>query len=165
MLAIRTILYPTDLSERSDFAFRVACSLARDYGARLVIVHVAESPMIFAGEGLVVLPSGADREGLRERLSQLRPQDPKVEVEHRLSEGDPATEILEVAEETKCDVIVLNTHGRTGLARLLMGSVAEEVVRRAPCPVLTVRIPLPETRPLEEFSRETAGQTGGCTKG
>jgi len=60
-------------------------------------------------------------------------------VEHRLGEGDPATVILEVAEETGAGLIVMGTHGRTGLGRLVMGSVAEQVLRTAPCPVLTVR--------------------------
>jgi nucleotide-binding universal stress UspA family protein len=62
-----------------------------------------------------------------------------------LQEGDPATEILRIAQECKCDLIVMGTHGRTGVARLLMGSVAEHVVRKAECPVLVVKTPLPKT--------------------
>jgi nucleotide-binding universal stress UspA family protein len=148
MLAIRTVLHPTDFSERSDLAFRLACSLARDYGARLIVLHVAEPPVAVAGEGVLLIPTPADLEPLRERLGGLRPRDPKVPVEHRLAEGNAAAEILRVAEEAKCDVIVLGTHGRTGLARLLLGSVAEQVLRRASCPVLTVRAaPLPARPP------------------
>jgi nucleotide-binding universal stress UspA family protein len=64
-----------------------------------------------------------------------------VAVEQRLAEGDPAAEILHLATDTGCDMIVLGTHGRTGLDRLLMGSVAEQIVRKAPCPVLTVKAP------------------------
>ena len=60
-------------------------------------------------------------------------------LEHRLEEGDPATMILNVAQETGAGLIVMGTHGRTGLERLLMGSVAEQVMRKAPCPVLTMR--------------------------
>jgi nucleotide-binding universal stress UspA family protein len=141
MLAIKTILHPTDFSERSAFAFRMACALARDYGAQLVVLHVAEPPRPIAFEGVAVPPPVVDMKQLRDRLQQLRPEDPKVSVEHRLIEGDAPSEILRVAGETRCDVIVMGTHGRTGLGRLLMGSVAEQVVRKASCPVLTVKTP------------------------
>jgi nucleotide-binding universal stress UspA family protein len=165
MLAIRTVLHPTDFSERSEFAFRLACSLARDYGGRLIVLHVAEPPMAVAGEGVLMLPPAFDLEPLRERLQQLRPGDPKVPVEHRLIQGDAATEILRVAEETKCDVIVLGTHGRTGLGRLLLGSVAEQVLRRAPCPVVTVKTPLPGTSSSGESTPESAGSVARTAKG
>jgi len=165
MLAIRTVLHPTDFSERSEFAFRLACSLARDYSARLMVLHVAEPPMAVAGEGVLMLPPAFDLEPLRERLQQLRPRDPKVQVEHRLVQGDAAGEILRVAEEAKCDVIVLGTHGRTGLGRFLMGSVAEQVVCKAPCPVVTVKTPLMETTPSGESAPETAGSIAGAMKG
>jgi nucleotide-binding universal stress UspA family protein len=75
----------------------------------------------------------------------VQPSDPAVKIEHRLAEGDPAREILRVARETGCDLIVMGTHGWTGLGRLLMGSVAEQVVRKATCPVLTVKTPIPDT--------------------
>jgi nucleotide-binding universal stress UspA family protein len=80
-----------------------------------------------------------------------------VTVEHHLKEGDPATEILRLAEERKVDVIVMGTHGRTGLGRLLMGSVAEQIVRKAPCPVLTVRLPQRQAPPSEAAVPATAG--------
>jgi nucleotide-binding universal stress UspA family protein len=83
------------------------------------------------------------REEMAGELNRLRAPDARVRVEHRLEEGDTATQILRVAQETGCDMIVLGTHGRTGLGRLLMGSVAEQVLRMAPCPVLTVRAPFP----------------------
>jgi nucleotide-binding universal stress UspA family protein len=143
MLAIHTVLHPTDFSESSDFAFRLACTLARDYGARLVVVYVAEPPVPLYGDGVVIPPPDVDKEPLRVQLQQLRPRDPKVPVEHRLAEGDAATEILSLAKETQADVIVMGTHGRTGLSRVLMGSVAEQVVRKAPCPVVTVKSPQP----------------------
>jgi nucleotide-binding universal stress UspA family protein len=76
-------------------------------------------------------------------LEQIRPADPRLEVRHRLAEGDPAEEILRAAEEEGADLIVMGTHGRGGLSRLLMGSVAEAVMRKALCPVLTVRGPIP----------------------
>jgi nucleotide-binding universal stress UspA family protein len=87
------------------------------------------------------------REEMAEDLNRLGAPDPKVRVEHRLEEGDPVAQILRVADETGCDLIVLGTHGRTGLNRLLMGSVAEKVVRWASCPVLTVKAPFPQSGP------------------
>ena len=165
MLPIKTILHPTDFSERSDFAFRLACSLARDYGARLIVLHVAEPPMAIAGEGMLIPPPAIDLESLRQRLGQFRPRDSKVFVEHRLVQGAAVPEILQAAGETKCDVIVLGTHGRTGLGRFLIGSVAEQIVRRAPCPVVAVKTPLPETGSSGESSPESAGSIAGPTKG
>jgi nucleotide-binding universal stress UspA family protein len=157
MLAIKMILHPTDFSERSDFAFRLACSLARDYGARLIVLHVAEPPKAVGGEGLWVIPPPLDLDPLREQLRQLQPRDPKIQVERRLLEGHAATEILRVAEDVKCDLIVMGTHGRTGLGRLLMGSMAEQVVRKASCPVLTLKTPAPEAPSAEEPVAAMAG--------
>ena len=88
-----------------------------------------------------MLPSEADKELLRAELSRLQPRDPKVRVEHLLQAGEPVEEILRVAREGPCDLIVMGTHGRTGLSRLLMGSVAEAVVRTASCPVVTIKSP------------------------
>jgi nucleotide-binding universal stress UspA family protein len=159
MLPIHTILHPTDFSERSALAFRLACALARDYGARLVVLHVTAPPLVAYGEGVVIAPTEAethhDRE--REELRRLRPADPKVVAEHLLLEGDPVSAILGVAQDAHVDLIVMGTHGRTGLRRLLMGSVAEQVVRRAPCPVLTVRTPFPEAVPSAELHAELTG--------
>jgi nucleotide-binding universal stress UspA family protein len=146
MLKIKTILHATDFSERSNNALHVACSLARDYGATLVVLHVAPPPIIaYGGVMTAPPPPQTDRRALMAQLRQLQSPDSKVRLEHRLEEGDAANEILRVAQESHSDVIVLGTHGRTGLGRLLMGSVAEVVVRKALCPVLTVKTPLPET--------------------
>jgi nucleotide-binding universal stress UspA family protein len=145
MLAIRTILHPTDFSPQSGAAFQVACALARDYVARLVLLHVHPPDMIY-GEGYVLPPDPeVVREELQEQLDRLRPPDPAIPVERLLREGDAAREILHTAREIGADVIVLGTHGRAGVGRLLMGSVAEAVLRKAPCPVLAVKTPLPET--------------------
>jgi nucleotide-binding universal stress UspA family protein len=124
MLAIRTILHPTDFSEHSAVAFRVACSLARVYDAQLVVLYVVPVPAVMYGP-----PPESYLDHLREELCRMEPIDPKTRVQHLLVEGDPATAILQVSGEMKCDVIVLGTHGRRGLGRLLMGSVAEQVVR------------------------------------
>jgi nucleotide-binding universal stress UspA family protein len=106
-----------------------------------------------------------DKEPLRAKLHQLLPSDPNVPVDHRLAEGDAATEILRLANETRSDVIVMGTHGRTGLARVLMGSVAEQVVRRAPCPVVTMKTPLPRVQPSGATLPEKATRPAEAVKG
>ena len=141
MPSIHAILHPTDFSERSLGAFAIARSLAWDYGARLVVLHVKASDSIVYGDGLVVPEPAGRREELLARLRHDCPASRGVPTEHALAEGDPASEILRVAGETGCDLVVMATHGRTGLNRILMGSVAEEVVRKSPCPVLTVNGP------------------------
>jgi universal stress protein A len=140
MLHLGTILHPTDFSALSEHAFHLACSLARDHGGRLIILHVAEPPVVGYGDALTPPPQG-DWKAIEERLLQIRAPDARVAVKYRLVEGDPATEILREARESNCDLIVLGTHGRTGLAHLLMGSVAEKVVRKASCPVLVAKAP------------------------
>ena len=144
MLPIQTILHPTDFSSPSRHAFALACSLAKDHGARVIVLHVVPPAPAIAMEGFVPPEPESERDRLAEMLWQIVPADPQVRVEHQLSDGNPAREILRVAQEHKCDLIVMGTHGRTGLSRLLMGSVAEHVVRKAACPVLTVKVPLKE---------------------
>ena len=144
MLALKAILHPTDFSPHSDYAFRLACSLARDHGARVVVLHVVVTlgaEIVPYGEAATELQPEGYRRHLWDDLRRVQSPDSAVTVEHRLAEGEPAEQILDTARETSCDLIVLGTHGRTGLDRLLMGSVAEQVVRKAPCPVLTVKAP------------------------
>lgn len=158
MLPIRIILHPTDFSPSADYAFRLACALARDYGARLFVLHVGMHPVITLIEGVVPPESEWYQEDMSARLHNLQSEDPRTQVEPRLMiGGDPAAEILRVAQETKADLIVMGTHGRTGLGRLLMGSVAEQIVRRAPCTTLTVRTSLQESQPSEAPISEMAG--------
>lgn len=141
MLPVHTVLHPTDFSGHSAPAFEVACALARDYAAQLVIAHVSLPPVQAIGDGMIVdLPSGWEEEA-RARLEAVRPTDPGVRFSHRLVIGDEADEIVRLAGDARADLIVMGTHGRGGLARLLLGSVAEHVMRTAPCPVLTVRQP------------------------
>jgi universal stress protein A len=158
MLPIQTILHPTDFSERSGYAFQLACALARDYGARLVVLHVATPPTIVYGEGVLPPDPQLLSQEAKEQLNQLEVPDSNVRAERRYEEGDPATTILRAAQEIHADLIVMGTHGRTGLGRLLMGSVAEQVVRKAPCPVLTVKTPLPEAAPALRGPAEEAAQ-------
>ncbi len=146
MWSIRTILGATDLSDSSLPALDLAAALARDQGARLVVLHVpVPPPFVRPGEMARILQQpGGYRRKLEEQLQRFCPPGLESRIDYRLEEGDPGVEILRVAEDLACDLIVMGTHGRTGLSHLLMGSVAEKVVRRACCPVLTVRIP-PET--------------------
>ncbi len=142
MPKIQTILLPMDFSESSESALRVAFSLARDYHARLIILHVA-SPglaMPYSEFQKTLEQSSGYRRELEEKLRQC--QKPECNAEFRVEEGDAADQIIRVAQQAHCDLIVMGTHGRTGLPRLLLGSVAEKVLRTAPCPVLMLKSPL-----------------------
>lgn len=143
MLAVQTILFPTDLSPQAQPAFEVACAMAREGRGRVVVLHVERLPLATLGgtAGVPPLPTEYDRARLEEELYRLRSSEAGISVERRLEYGDPEAVILTVAQEIGADLIVMGTHGRTGLRRLLMGSVAEHVVRHANCPVLTIRIP------------------------
>jgi nucleotide-binding universal stress UspA family protein len=142
MFPIHTILHPTDFSPRADAAFRVAAALARDYQARLLVAHVLHYQTPVVGE-FGVMPVGPEESSdiLYAKLKEYQ-AGPMVPVEHHLLEGDAVTEIIELARKAPADLIVLGTHGRRGLTRLLMGSTAELVVRRAQCLVLTVKAPM-----------------------
>lgn len=162
MLPLATILHPTDFSEHSEFAFRLACALARDYQARLVLLHVLPPPMVVYAGGPVPAETWPTVEEAKEKLRQMEGQAHRVRVESQVLEGDPVDMILRAAEETNSDVIVMGTHGRTALARLLMGSVAEDVLRKAPCPVLTSK-PLLERKRIVPENEEKA-EAGGMVK-
>lgn len=148
MLNIQTILHPTDYSERSDIAFRIACSLARDYQAKLVLLHVALRSVTIEGEAAIAPRSEEYFQAERKKLEGMSVP-AEIRVGRQVAEGAPAEEILRTAQAVKADLIVMGTHGRTGLARMLAGSVAEQVMRRAPCPVLTVRPPSLRAEPSE----------------
>jgi nucleotide-binding universal stress UspA family protein len=144
MLPVATILHPTDFSKEADYAFDMAWWMAHELGAWLVVLHV-EPPPAALGHMANQAPLTDDFE--REEAEQaLRRRIPLpgigVLVDHRVERGEPARVILQVAQEIGADLIVMGTHGRTGFRRLLMDSVAEEVARLAPCPVLTVKAPL-----------------------
>jgi universal stress protein A len=141
MLRLQTILHPTDFSPDSDNAFHMACSLARDHGARIVLVHVHQPAETMMGEFGMVPPPPEDLGELQAKLDALRPAAPEVPVERELCEGDPMQQILAAARESHCDLIVMGTHGHSALYDALLGSVAEQVVRKAPCAVLTLRAP------------------------
>jgi nucleotide-binding universal stress UspA family protein len=145
----RTILCPSDFSASAQAAFPLAVALARDHGARILVVHVATPPpFVSYGELQRALEQpGGYRSELEGQLRQLHQARSAADVEYRVVDGDPAVEIVTLACDTPCDLIVMGTHGRTGLARLLVGSVAERVLRKAPCPVVTVKVPLAAPAP------------------
>src|SRR4051812_19144171 len=107
MLAVRTILHPTDFSERSQDALWLACALARDYGARLVVLHIAGMPALVYEEG-VVAPGPAElRAAAQEQLDRLQVPQGNVPTERRLEQGDIVTGVLRVAQEAHANLIVM----------------------------------------------------------
>jgi nucleotide-binding universal stress UspA family protein len=138
MIHIRRILYPTDFSSHSNQAYFHAVTLAESHGANLTVMFV-HTPAFRAPE--TVGRGGEPGAYWRDQLEQIRPVDSRIPVRHVVVEGDPAAEIVRYAENAAIDLIVMGTHGRTGLERLLMGSVAEKVMREAPCSVLVVKLP------------------------
>ena len=138
-MAQKTIIFPTDFSTASDAALLHAEALARQQAARLLIVHVEEPPLAYGGGELYYGLPEPNSERILKMLEDVKPSDPSVPFAHRLTMGDPAGEIVRIAADENAAMIVLGTHGRTGMTRLLMGSVAEAIVRRAPCPVLVYR--------------------------
>src|SRR4051812_36496620 len=145
MLHLNTILHPTDFSAPSEHAWRLACCLARDHGARLILVHVKTTGQLLYAETALPQVDSCPEVQLREMLQEITPNDSRLPVERFLIEGEPAQGLLEFMQETPVDLVVMGSHGRTGLDRLVMGSVAEQVVRKAPCPVMIVKQPVPET--------------------
>jgi universal stress protein A len=144
MLAIKSILHPTDFSQCAASAFLFARALAKEHGARIILLHVFEVPVV-GPAGMVPFPPPAprnDREVLKAQLQAIATANPDLQIECRLAENEPASSILDAARQSGCDVIVMGTHGRTGLSRMLMGSVAEKVVRHAKCSVLTLKTPI-----------------------
>lgn len=138
-MAQKTILFPTDFSTASDAALVHAESLAKQSGARLLIVHVEEPPLAYGGGELYYGLPEPGSERILAMLEDVRPKDPAVPFAHRMTMGDPAAEVVRMAADEGAEMIVMGTHGRSGVLRLLMGSVAEGIVRQAPCPVLIYR--------------------------
>ncbi|PYR37069.1 MAG: universal stress protein [Acidobacteria bacterium] len=153
MILLKNILVATDFSEASDAAFEYGRELARTFEAQLLVVHVTDNIMtpVFGGDGFVFadpdlqhdVEAAADR-----RIDAMLCDEDRALLGARpvvLTSNAPAYAIVDYASGHDIDLIVMGTHGRGGVAHLLMGSVAERVVRTAPCPVLTVR------RPEHEF--------------
>jgi nucleotide-binding universal stress UspA family protein len=136
---LRVILHPTDFSNASKAARRVARSVARDHGARLIVLHVAPVNIYLEGRLAEEFDPVHYQHSLDALRKRLEGPDLRYPVETLLTRGFDAEEILRVAQQTACDLIVMGTHGRTGLGRLLMGNTAESVLAKAECPVLVVK--------------------------
>jgi nucleotide-binding universal stress UspA family protein len=146
MINLRRILVPSDFSECSDAAVRYGLELARRFDATLHLLHVVQDPAAqpWAGEGFAVPMLEALDEWQKEartRLEHAIPPEDRSNTVAVVTIASPFSEILRYAAENEVDLIVMGTHGRGGMSHMLLGSIAERVVRRAPCPVLTVRQP------------------------
>lgn len=143
-LSIRRILVPVDFSDAAHGVLEYALDLARDRNAEVTLLHVVGIPVapfdpaygVAADPKMVVdLQSGAER-----GLADLAAKFPGAPVRTRVLTGSPSREIVREAKEWNADLVVVGTHGRTGLRHVFLGSVAENVVRLCPCPVLTLRL-------------------------
>lgn len=146
MITLKKILLPTDFSEYSEAAREYACSLVEMFNAELHLLHVLQDLIAMAPEpGMAFPPPGDYMKELQASAEQAlakRPGDSlpgNYKVVREIRHGSPFLEIIRYAKDQEIDLIVMGTHGRTGLAHVLLGSVAEKVVRKSPCPVLTVR--------------------------
>ena len=147
MIRIRSILVPLDLSDYAAHALPYARELAETFGATLHLIHVVDSQWVVAGGG-TAFPEYGDNllqrfeDEARKSLIRIAETIPeKVEVTTALRVGPPHVQIVQYAREQDIDLIVVATHGRSGLKHALIGSVAEKVVQMAPCPVLSLKNP------------------------
>ena len=146
MTTFKRILVPHDFSDDAAAALDFAVELAKQLGGELHLLHAYRMPLeIFSPYGVAIPDSVMPeiREAASRRLKELSAQvkDAGLQVQLHLREGPPADSIAEAARELGADLIVMGTRGRTGLAHVVLGSVAERTVRSAPCPVLTLKTP------------------------
>lgn len=144
---INNILAPIDFSDYSKNALKYAAEFAKEFNAKLYLIYVVE-PMIYPADfsmGQIAIPSTDIDLHARaeEELKNLAKSiNSGLKVETMIKTGKPFVEIIETAKEKDIDLIIIATHGHTGVEHLLFGSTAEKVVRKAPCPVLTLREPI-----------------------
>jgi universal stress protein A len=155
MIRMKTILHPTDFSTPSKYALEYAVACAKEFEAKLYLLHVIQEIQIGTYYGVPTLPPPAqlvlDRDeimmGIEKQaskaLEEVLPPEVRgtIPVQYLIRHGAPFLEIIRCAEQIEADMIVCGTHGRTGLKHAIIGSVAEKVVRKSPCPVLSVRHP------------------------
>jgi nucleotide-binding universal stress UspA family protein len=148
MIDLHRILVPTDFSKHSQNALTYATAFAEKFGAELYLLHVVQDLALFIPEAVSVAPPIAPpveqmTAAVREALDRVVRENDlgRFQVHCEVREGTPFYEIIQFAKDTGIDLIIMGTHGHTGLAHVLLGSVTEKVVRKSPCPVLTVRHP------------------------
>ncbi|GAN33743.1 MAG: universal stress protein [Candidatus Brocadia sp. AMX2] len=146
MIKLKKILCPIDFSECSLYALSYAIDLSVKEHASLCLIHVIETHISDIGDimkQIDLLLDGEQIESLRVKLLNLIPHDIRatIHAESIVEKGIPFMEIMKTAKEKRIDLIVMGTHGRTGLEHILIGSVAERVIQKAPCPVLSIRLP------------------------
>ena len=147
MLEIKRILVPTDFSAASELALRYGQEMAKTFGATLNVFHVADDPVLFAATTSDKYRSEAIGKSNKMLEDMLSGSLDKVEdVQFSSKCGTAATEIVDYAKDTQIDLIIMGSHGHSAIASMLLGSVAEHVVRHSPCPVMTVRSPQHEFR-------------------
>jgi nucleotide-binding universal stress UspA family protein len=146
MIDLHRILVPTDFGKSSENALTYALAFAQKFGARVWLLHVVQDVTLFIPEAVFTTPPpvppveqfiAAARAALERAVKGLKVDG--VTVQPEVGVGPPADEIVRYAKGNAIDLIVMGTHGHTGLAHVVLGSVAEKVVRMAPCPVLVVR--------------------------
>ena len=165
MSVFQTLVHPTDFDEPSKEAFRVARSLAHALGARLVVFHVVPPPAVVIHDGRVILdPHNAEPVDLWGEYRTLQAETPKVPVQYAVVVGDRSESRRLLAEKVRelgeGALVVMGTHGRRGISRLLWGSKAEEVVRECPCPVLVVKTPSPNVPAVGQGAMATVSGSG-----
>lgn len=142
---IKSILFPTDFSHYNDAALEYASRLAAESGAKAHLVHIHDTRELATamGEAATVYADAwqKERDRAARQLNSMVPTIIDVAYEHHALQGVPDTEIVDFAKNHKVDLIVMASHGRSGLSRPVMGSVAENAMRHAPCPVLIVKQP------------------------
>jgi universal stress protein A len=131
------ILCPVDYSSTSDLAIQLAGKLARSGESKVILLHVIQPGS--ADEQTTIV--GAMINDAKDRIRERGLFEKSIELEHLTLKGNPGEVIVHFAEKRKADLIVMGTHGRTGLSKLLMGSIAQAVMQNAPCPVITIKPP------------------------
>jgi universal stress protein A len=146
----RKVLCALQFDSSTATIVETARQVAQATGATVIFFHVVPMPVEAMGQPLMVEPLTGAEEDARRRLSHIAGETPLLSYEIQVVTGDPATSIIAVAREQDVDLIVMATHGRTGLSHFFLGSVAERVVRESPVPVMTVRVASHQHRLLSE---------------
>jgi nucleotide-binding universal stress UspA family protein len=140
MFPLKTILYPTDETTTSTGAWRLAIKLAKDHGSEIVVLHVALPPVpLYSEDDIQWKQPDITPQNDLELLRKTYANEHDIPVRHVVTQGDASEVIVQVAKDEKASLIVMGTHGRKGIGRFVLGSVAEHVLRMATCPVVTVK--------------------------